>query len=43
MVGYDSAQVFMLSLVGEINLKQIAALSQKMNIDGFEHFKNIAE
>ncbi len=41
MVGYDDAEVMLLSLVGEIDLKQISALSQKMNIQGFEHFKNI--
>ncbi len=41
MVGFDTSKVMMLSLVGEIDLKQIAALSRKMNIDGFEHFQNI--
>ena len=41
MVGHESSKVLLLSLVGEIDLKQIAALSQKMNIEGFEHFKNI--
>lgn len=43
MVGHESSKVLILSLVGEIDLKQIAALSQKMNIEGFEHFKNIGE
>ena len=41
MVGYDNAQVMMMSLVGDINLKEIAALSKKMNIEGFDNFKNI--
>ena len=41
MIGYDTSKIFMISLVGDMNLRQIAALSQKMNINGFEHFKNI--
>ena len=43
MVGYEDNQVMMLSIVGDIDLKQISALSKKMNIDGFEHLKNIAQ
>lgn len=41
MVGYEGTKVLMLSLVGEIDLKQVAKLSQKMNIDGFHHFENV--
>jgi hypothetical protein len=41
MVGYEHSQVIMLSIFGDIDLKEIALLSQKMNIDGFEHFENI--
>lgn len=43
MVGYEGQQVMMLSLVGDIDLKKISALSKKMNIDGFEHLKNVAQ
>jgi len=41
MVGKESAQLILLSLVGDMDLQQIAALSQKMNLEGFEHFQNI--
>lgn len=41
MVGFDEQQVMMMSLVGEIDLKEISALSRKMNIEGFDNFKNI--
>lgn len=41
MVGFQQEQVMMMSLVGDINLKEIAALSKKMNIEGFDNFKNI--
>ena len=41
MVGFDQEQVMMMSLVGEIDLKEISALSRKMNIEGFDNFKNI--
>ncbi|MEM6805143.1 MAG: DUF4252 domain-containing protein, partial [Bacteroidota bacterium] len=43
MVGFDNQQVMMMSLVGDINLKEIAALSKKMNIEGFDNFKNISK
>lgn len=33
--------IVLLSLTGDIDLKQIAKLSEKMNISGFEHLKNI--
>jgi len=32
---------FLLSLVGDIDLKQISKLSKSMDIDGFENLKNI--
>ena len=41
MVGYEGDHLFMLSLIGDIDLKEIAQLSKKMNIEGFEHFENI--
>ena len=41
MVGYENQQVMMMSLTGEIDLKEISELSQKMNIEGFENFKNV--
>jgi hypothetical protein len=41
MVGFDGEQVMIMSLTGEIDLKEIAALSKKMNIEGFENFRNI--
>lgn len=41
MVGYEGSNVFVLSLIGDIDLKEIAKLSKKMDIDGFEHFENI--
>lgn len=42
MVGYEDNQLFILSVVGEIDLRQLSALSQKMDLDGFEHLKNIS-
>lgn len=41
MVGKESNSIFILSLVGNIDLKQISALSKKMNIDAFEHFEHV--
>ena len=41
MVGYEGDKVIMLSLVGDIDLKEISALSKKMNIGGLEHLKDI--
>lgn len=41
MVGKESHSIFILSLVGNIDLKQISALSKKMNIDAFEHFEHV--
>lgn len=43
MVGYEKSSIFILSLIGDIDLKEISKLSEKMNIDGFEHFKNIEQ
>ena len=41
MVGFENKNVMIMSLTGDIDLKEIAALSKKMNIDGFENFKNV--
>lgn len=43
MIGYEEENVMILSLVGEIDLRQIAALSQKMNLTGFEHFNHVGQ
>jgi hypothetical protein len=41
MVMHGENEFFLLSLIGDIDLKQISRLSQSMNIDGFEHLKAI--
>ncbi|MCB0846335.1 MAG: DUF4252 domain-containing protein [Bacteroidetes bacterium] len=41
MVGYEGKQVMIMSLTGDIDLKEIAKLSKQMNIEGFENFKNV--
>ncbi len=41
MVLHSDDQFFLLSLIGDIDLKQISKLSKSMSIDGFEHLKNI--
>lgn len=41
MVMHGEREFFLLSLIGDIDLKQISRLSQSMNIDGFEHLKAI--
>lgn len=41
MVGREHNGIYILSLVGDIDLKQIAALSKKMNINAFEHFQHV--
>lgn len=41
MVGYEDESVMMMSLTGDIDLRQISALSKKMNIQGFEHFNKV--
>lgn len=43
LVSYGNRSVMMMSLVGDIDLKQISRLSQKMDIEGFEHLKNVGE
>ncbi len=43
MLGYDSAQVILLSLVGEIDIKDISYLSRKMEINGFENLQKLEE
>jgi hypothetical protein len=41
MVMHGDKEFFLLSLIGDIDLKQISRLSKSMNIDGFEHLKAI--
>ncbi|MEM6262780.1 MAG: DUF4252 domain-containing protein [Bacteroidota bacterium] len=41
MVGYEGKSFMVMSLVGQISLRDISRLSQKMDIDGFEHFQNV--
>jgi hypothetical protein len=41
MVMHGDDEFFLLSLIGDIDLKQISRLSKSMSIDGFEHLKNI--
>jgi hypothetical protein len=41
MVIHGNTEFFLLSLVGDIDLKQISKLSQSMAIDGFEHLDKI--
>jgi len=41
MVSYDGNSVMLMSLIGNIDLKQISKLSDKMNIEGFEHLENV--
>lgn len=41
MVGYEGQQVMIMSLTGDIDLKEIAALSKKVNIEGFDNFKSV--
>jgi len=41
MVMHGDSEFFLLSLIGDIDLKQISRLSKTMAIDGFEHLKNI--
>jgi ACT domain-containing protein len=36
-------EFFILSLLGDIDLKQVAKLSRAIQIDGMEHFQNIDE
>ncbi|MEM7370380.1 MAG: DUF4252 domain-containing protein [Bacteroidota bacterium] len=43
MIGYQSENVMILSLVGDLDLQQIAALSQKMALNGFEHFNHVGQ
>ena len=41
MVMHGENEFFLLSLIGDIDLKQISRLSKSMSIDGFEHLKNV--
>ena len=41
MVMHGDSEFFLLSLIGDIDLKQISKLSHSMAIQGFEHLENI--
>jgi len=41
MVMHGDSEFFLLSLIGDIDLKQISKLSKSMSIDGFEHLENL--
>lgn len=43
MVLGESNEFFILSLVGEIDLKQVSKISKKMDIDGLEKLENMKE
>ena len=41
MLSYEMNQVIMLSLIGDIDLKDISSLSNKMDIKGFDQLDNL--
>ncbi|MEN8248535.1 MAG: DUF4252 domain-containing protein [Bacteroidota bacterium] len=41
MIMHSNNSFFLLTLVGDIDLKQISKMSKTMDIDGFEHLENI--
>ncbi|MFK7756119.1 MAG: DUF4252 domain-containing protein [Flavobacteriales bacterium] len=41
MLLYQESELMILSLVGDINLQELSSLSDKMDIEGFEEFKNL--
>ena len=41
MLSYETDQVIMLSLIGDIDLKDISSLSNKMDIKGFDQLDNL--
>ena len=41
MVMYEGTNLLILSLVGDIDLQELSNLSDKMEIEGFEEFKNL--
>lgn len=41
MLIFDKNHLLMMSIVGEINLSDMAKLSKHMNITGFEHLENV--
>lgn len=43
MVGHEQEKFMMMSLVGEIDLREISRLSKKMDIDGFQHLQNLGQ
>jgi len=38
---YQDSELMILSLVGDIDLQELSSLSSKMDIEGFEQFKNL--
>ena len=43
VIGLSSSEFFILSLLGEIDLKQVSKLSRSLNITGLEHLQNVDE
>jgi hypothetical protein len=43
MVAGGNEEFMLLSIFGEIDLKQISKISKKMNIDGLENLENIKD
>ncbi|MEQ1586796.1 MAG: DUF4252 domain-containing protein [Cyclobacteriaceae bacterium] len=43
MVAGGNEEFMLLTLFGEIDLKQVSKISKKMNIDGLEHLENIKD
>lgn len=43
MVGHEQQQLIMMSLTGDIDLRRLAELSQRMNINGFQNFEKIGQ
>ncbi len=41
MISYESNHLVILSLMGDIDLQELSKLSNKMEIEGFEEFKNL--
>lgn len=41
MVGYDSSEFFVMSLFGEIDLRQIRRLARVIEIEGMEHLEKV--
>ncbi|MEM7656634.1 MAG: DUF4252 domain-containing protein [Bacteroidota bacterium] len=43
MIGHTDGNLMMMSLVGDIDLRKLTAISRNMNIDGLEHLDNIGQ